>query len=74
MEWWETAYVKWLPPISNRFWIEARSSLPGANIPDGDLGDVFEALCFQRIRLKDNQQVPEWFGDRRVPAGRSGSD
>ena len=74
MEWWETAYVKWLPPISNRFWIEARSSLPGANIPDGDLGDVFEALCFQRIRLKDNQQVPEWFGDRRVPAGRRGSD
>ena len=55
MDWWETAYVKWDPPISNRFLIEARSSLPGANIPDSGLDDVFEALCFQRIRLKDNQ-------------------
>lgn len=74
MGWWETAYVKWHPPVSNRFWIEARSSLPGANIPDSGLGDVFEALCFQRIRLKDNQQVPEWSGERHAPAGGHRSD
>ena len=74
MDWWETAYVKWHPPISKRFWIEARSSLPGANIQDGGLGDVFEALCFQRIRLKDNQQVPEWSSERHIQAGRRGPD
>ena len=54
MDWWETACVKWNPPISIHFWIEVRSNLPGANIPDSGLDDVFEALCFQGIRLKDN--------------------
>ena len=74
MDWWEAAYVKWNPPISNRFWIEARSSLPTANIPDGRLDDVFDALCCQRIRLKDNQQVPEWSGEGHIPSGARGSD
>ena len=72
MEWWETVYVKLDLPISIRFWIEARSSLLGADIPDGGLGDVFEAFCLQRIRLKHNQQDPEWTGEWHIPTGRRG--
>ena len=24
--------------------------------------DVFDAVAFQRLRLKENQQIPEWAG------------
>ncbi len=46
-----------------RFAEEARSSLPGL---DGtaapDPGEVFAALRMQRLRLRHDQQVPEWAG------------
>jgi len=64
--WWESAYVKNLPTVSERFWLEAMSSLPTVNADKQRLSDVFDALCFQRIRLKHDQQVPEWDGERYI--------
>ena len=57
--WWEQAYLwraETLLPI--QFMQEARASLPGFST--GDAGDVFSAVCLQRIRLHHDQQVPEW--------------
>ena len=44
-----------------RFENEARSSLPGLYV-DGTLrpDDVFEAANLQRLRLRQDQGVPEW--------------
>ena len=64
--WWESAYVKDLPTVSERFWLEATSSLPTVNADKQRLNDVFDAVCFQRIRLKHDQQVPEWTGERHI--------
>lgn len=64
--WWESAYVKDLPIVSERFWLEATSSLPTVNTDKQRLSDVFDAVCFQRIRLKHDQQVPEWTGERHI--------
>lgn len=64
--WWESAYVKDLPMVSERFWLEATSSLPTVSTDKQRLSDVFDAVCFQRIRLKHDQQVPEWTGERHI--------
>ncbi|MDE0531127.1 MAG: hypothetical protein OXI01_06715 [Albidovulum sp.] len=69
VNWWEAAYVKNDAPIvSERFWLEAKSSLPTVDLGDKRLSDVFEAVCLQRIRLKHDQQVPEWSGERHLQA------
>ncbi|MDE0111258.1 MAG: methyltransferase domain-containing protein [Albidovulum sp.] len=69
VSWWEAAYVKNDAPIvSERFWLEAKSSLPTVDLGDKRLSDVFEAVCLQRIRLKHDQQVPEWAGERHLQA------
>ncbi len=62
-EWWETAYVEGQSTVSERFWLEAQSSLPAVPAGQSGLGDVFDAVCLQRIRLKQDQQVHEWSGD-----------
>ena len=51
-------------PVSARFYLEARTSLPVIKRTDGVAGadDVFDAVRFQRLRLKENQQIPEWAG------------
>ena len=64
LNWWEPAYVEGVPAISDRFWLEANSSLPGINAEEGTLDDIFDALCLQRMRLKYDQQVPEWAGEK----------
>ena len=69
LNWWESAYVKDLPLVSERFWLEATSSLPTVDADKKRLDDVFDAMCFQRIRLKDDQQVPEWIGERHIQVG-----
>lgn len=59
MEWWASAFTKNSTIISERFWLEAKSSLP--SVPtQGDLDDVFDAVRIQGKRLKHDQQVPEW--------------
>jgi hypothetical protein len=57
--WWEQAYLgragSYLP---DRFVQEARASLPGFSTDAA--GDIFASVCLQRIRLRHDQQIPEW--------------
>ena len=64
LNWWGPAYVEGVPAISDRFWLEAESSLPGVHTGKGTLDGVFDAVCLQRMRLKHDQQVPEWAGEK----------
>ena len=59
MGWWETAYLN-KASLSEQFTEEARASLPAfsSSAPQ----DVFAAVTLQRIRLRHDQQVPEWEG------------
>jgi len=59
LDWWEAAYGG---ERADRFWLEARSSLPSVTPDERDPDDIFDAICFQRMRLKFDQQVPEWDG------------
>ena len=62
LDWWGGAYAEAPAPVSDQFWIEAQSSLPGGGAAERSLSDIFDALCLQRMRLKHDQQVPEWTG------------
>ena len=65
MGWWERAYDRHQSPMQDRFWLEADASLPGMLLTgQHNLDDVFEAVCVQRMKLKHDQQVPEWDGNR----------
>ena len=64
VDWWRTAY---LSPgdllLPTRFGHEARASLPGLRADAADASDperVFAAVGLQRMRLRYDQQVPEW--------------
>jgi SAM-dependent methyltransferase len=63
-EWWRRAYLDAAHPLlPRRFADEARASLPGLDEPvAGDPIEVFAALRVQRLRLRHDQQVPEWTG------------
>ena len=57
--WWEQAYLRRTETqLATQFTQEALASLPGFST--GGSGDVFAAVCLQRIRLHHDQQVPEW--------------
>ena len=62
LDWWGSAYVNDAPVISERFWTEAKSSLPNVPAPGKRLEDVFDAVCIQMLRLRRDQQVSEWSG------------
>ncbi len=64
-EWWESAYLRADPAIRLRFVEEARTSLPIAKERDPDLDEVFAALEFRRLRLRQETQVAEWAGPGR---------
>ena len=49
-------------PLAQRFALEASASLPGVVAAEADLDSYYSALNLQRLRLKQNQQVPEWSG------------
>ncbi|WP_419729197.1 hypothetical protein [Lichenicola sp.] len=66
--WWDTAYSQ-SDVLPQRFVQEARASLPGlkeevqgAHGADrsSSLSGVFAALQLQQLRLRHDQQVPEW--------------
>jgi hypothetical protein len=61
--WWQSAYLAAnSAPLSRRFVDEACASLPGLmNAGDVTPSDVFDGMRLQRLRLRANQQVPEWF-------------
>ena len=83
MEWWEDGYVGTDDRLlAEQFTLEASATLPTLDLPaanlDGVLAearlhhlleDVFSAVSLQRLRLSNDQQIPEWEGpaDRRRP-------
>jgi hypothetical protein len=61
--WWEEAYRQALnPALPVRFTQEACASLPGLLSVSASptLDDCFTAIRLQQVRLKHDQQVPEW--------------
>ena len=66
--WWDEAYLAADAALRLRFIEEARTSLPIAKEREPDLDEVFAALEFRRLRLRQEAQVPEWAGP---PAARA---
>ncbi len=60
LAWWEAAYLESGPPIRSRFAEEASCSLPLQSGHPLDLEDLFAAVDFRRLRLKQDTQAPEW--------------
>lgn len=58
LDWWENAWVH--SPQEDRFFMEARYSLPGIEVDTPRLVDIFTAAQHQRARLKQDQQLIEW--------------
>ena len=58
LEWWANAWVH--SPQEDRFFMEARCSLPGLDVDTPGLEDIFTAAQHQRARLKQDQQLIEW--------------
>ena len=71
MSWWEAAYLQEGSVLPERFWLEAVSSLPSIGADSVSLHDVFEAVCLRRLKLKHDQQVPEWAGEQYLAAAGS---
>ncbi len=65
LAWWNDAYRS-APNrlLCDRFAIEAATSLPGVSSGSDRLDDYYAGLALQRLRLKHNQQAPEWTGER----------
>jgi len=67
LAWWHSAYLSDNSALVRRFDDEARASLPAmppsGEVPDAD--EVYGAVALQRLRLHQDQQVPEWSGDDR---------
>jgi hypothetical protein len=63
-EWWQRANLAGeIPLLPQRFVAEAGAGLPGLDNPGAVApDDVFAALRVQRLRLRHDQQVPEWAG------------
>lgn len=66
VEWWERAFTSENPVVRERFWLEAAASLPSMNGRSTSLSELCEAMSLQRIRLRYDQQVPEWNGEKYV--------
>lgn len=57
LEWWQAAWQD-TPALRERFGAEVRAALPVAD--PTDLNDVYTALEWRRLRLRQDQQLPEW--------------
>ena len=69
VDWWEAA---WLADeaLKERFRQECAAALPVA--ADADADEIFDGLAWRRLRLRQDQQVPEWVRrpeTSREPAG-----
>lgn len=64
MKWWDEAYEQAENRLlAERFIKEARATLPTLQLQSHpSLDNVYEAVHLRRIRLKRDQQVPEWHG------------
>ena len=70
LAWWHAAYFDEARDLlRSRFVEEARASLPGLLASETDVTPehVFAAMELQRLRLRQDQQVPEWSGTATVP-------
>ena len=83
IDWWNDGYVRTEDRLlTEQFALEASATLPTLDFSAGNLDDVlagarlhdlledvFSAVSLQRLRLSNDQQIPEWHGptDRRRP-------
>ena len=87
IEWWGAGYVRTDDRLlTEQFTLEASATLPALEVPADNLDnvvaearlhrlleDVFSAVSLQRLRLSNDQQIPEWQGPidwRRTSASR----
>ncbi|WP_243361630.1 class I SAM-dependent methyltransferase [Fundidesulfovibrio terrae] len=62
-KWWNNAYLESNnTSLLSRFELEAKSTLPGVDLSRDrlDISNLFDAVNVQRIRLRHDQQIPEW--------------
>jgi SAM-dependent methyltransferase len=62
--WWQSAYLDPGGDVGARFLEEARATLPLPQHGPLVLDDLFAALDFRRLRLRQETQVAEWAGYR----------
>jgi SAM-dependent methyltransferase len=67
LDWWQRGYLAAAGPIRARFAEEARSTLPLPPDRTPDLEDLFAALDFRRLRLRQETRLPEWPGAAAGP-------
>ena len=81
VDWWDAGYVRTDNRLlTEQFALEASATLPTLDIPAGSLDgvlaearlhrlleDVFSAVSLQRLRLSNDQQIPEWQGPTDRP-------
>lgn len=59
VDWWDRAYLgRAGSNLPDQFVQEARASLPVFSTDTAS--DIFASVCLQRIRLRHDQQIPEW--------------
>lgn len=58
LDWWELAYGS--DSMRQQFQDEAESALPLVSESTSSLSDIFEAMLYQRLRLRVDQQLLEW--------------
>ena len=58
IHWWDSAWVD--TPHDEQFFMEANYALPGLSNERPSLKEIHEATQHQRVRLKQDQQIPEW--------------
>lgn len=58
VSWWHSAYLA-DEALASRFEREVAASLPVNAL--GDLNEIYSALDWRRLRLVQDQQVPQWF-------------
>ncbi len=60
IDWWQQAYLDGTEPVRARFSEEATFSLPVRQNASVDVEELFAAVDFRRLRLKQDTQAPEW--------------
>jgi hypothetical protein len=63
LTWWHGAYLTaGNSALERRFADEAQASLPAMTMTDDvpDTDEVYAAVTLQRLRLHQDQQIPEW--------------
>ena len=56
IDWWEKAW----DTNDDEFFTQANLSLPLLNLNNKSYADIFEAMMFQRTRIREIQQLQEW--------------